>query len=217
MTSMAKTKRMTAVTFGLAVIGAWAAVLAGETTHGLRESRPRPDAKAGNPTSETPVQAYSADPSPPLAPPPLAPPRAPVAQEPAEQQPQATSPSEEQARSDRLTAGRQTLLENLVASEAVDPSWAPDAEARIAASLRAADDELPQWTVTRARCATSLCEVQLDLVGSDDPGTAATDAALKVDWQGERFARVFVGDDASALLFLARDGELPWPAEPTMN
>ena len=113
-----------------------------------------------------------------------------MAQVPATQVRPEPSPDEEAARIDRLTADRQTLLENLVASEAIDPSWAPDAEARIEASLRAVGDELSQWTVTGARCASSLCEVRLDLVASDDPGTAATDAALKVNWQGERFARV---------------------------
>jgi hypothetical protein len=212
MASTAETMRMTVTIFGLAIIGAWAAVLVGEPANGARKSPPRAPSHAKVSTLETLERPHSA-----VVPRKLAPPRGAVVQVLADQHSPAIAVDEEQARIARLTAGRQTLLENLVASEAIDRSWAPDAEARISASLRAVGDELPQWTLTDARCASSLCEVRLDLVGSDDPGTAATDAALKLDWQGERFARVFVGDNARALLFLARDGDLPWPAEPAMN
>jgi hypothetical protein len=122
---------------------------------------------------------------------------------------------EEMQRADEQIEEQTAAIERAVAGQALDPSWAPAAEASIRSVLQ--QSEFEGVKLLDARCRTSVCRIEI----AGEPGmeNGSFDERfrkllIRTPWQGQGFGQVHdpFGASPTAVLFLAREGEsLPLP------
>jgi hypothetical protein len=110
---------------------------------------------------------------------------------------------------------QQTLVEQAIVSEKLDPSWAPRAEASLRGLFE--QSEIHSLKLLSAQCRATIC--RMEIAASDSEGTGDFDLSfrrmlLHMPWQGQGFGRVYnpFGPSPTAVFFLAREGaSLPQP------
>ena len=110
---------------------------------------------------------------------------------------------------DEQTDAHEAQVERAIASERLDPTWAPGAEQSIRGLFQERDMQAVR--LVDARCRATLCRIEIAQNEAADGGdfeAGFRKLLIRTPWQGQGFGRVYdpFGPSPKAVLFLAREG-----------
>jgi len=118
---------------------------------------------------------------------------------------QAPPPVDPAAANERQAQEQIATLSERFSAEAVDPSWASDAERALQVALD--DDALPGLSVRSATCHASMCLLDLEFSDVDARVDGMPDIPFYLPWNAEAFFSIDPEAEASATIYVAREGE----------
>lgn len=117
------------------------------------------------------------------------------------------TPEEESEQVEVQTMELIESFEQTILAEGTDPEWSSLAE--LALDEASKSEEMTEFGLVEAKCATTMCRMTLFLDGSEPPEESFRKLVDLAPWQGEGFIYIQEGDDgesAQAVIYLARDG-----------
>ena len=96
------------------------------------------------------------------------------------------------------------LMEKTIFTEETDPEWSSEAELALDEAYRSGEMEMVE--IVDIDCRTTLCRVELSFDGSGSSEEDFFELVGLIPWGGQRFMRVDTGENAEAVVYLAREG-----------